>query len=176
MLILFTWIRGSWPDSSTEKIIIFQLSLIGSWRGLLRTVHEPSHFMWIVLVYFITLAWRFLWKMKPPIFVQAFVGKCSINFLFLIKKFVFIYLFGLCWVFLAPRGIFSCDTQTFSYIWNLVAWPGIEREPPVLGKHGFSHWTTREVPVNFLQFCYHFSYFLVSYFLFLQGGNKKWVL
>ena len=35
--------------------------------------------------------------------------------------------------------IFSCS------MWNLVLWPGIEPEPPVLRAKSLSHWTTREV-------------------------------
>ena len=31
-------------------------------------------------------------------------------------------------------------------MWDLVFWPGIEPEPPVLGAQSLSHWPTREMP------------------------------
>ena len=46
-------------------------------------------------------------------------------------------------IFVAARGIFSCGT------WDLVPWPGTESGPPALGGQSLSHWTTREVPVNY---------------------------
>ena len=37
--------------------------------------------------------------------------------------------------------------QNLSYgLWDLVAWPGIEPQPPALGTHCVSHWTTRKAP------------------------------
>ena len=84
MLILFTWFRGCEPDTLAEKLIILQLPLIGSRRDLLRAVHKASHFMWLLpLSTSFPFTCRLLWKMKPLIFVQAFVSKCSVNFLFI---------------------------------------------------------------------------------------------
>ena len=43
--------------------------------------------------------------------------------------------------------IFSCGTRTFSWgMWDLVPWPGVEPQSPVLGVWSLSHWATREVP------------------------------
>ena len=41
---------------------------------------------------------------------------------------------------IAARRIFSCS------MWDLVPWPGIEPQPPTLGGHYPSHWTTWEAP------------------------------
>ena len=40
----------------------------------------------------------------------------------------------------------SCSMRTFNWgMWDLVAWPGIERRPTALEARSLSHWTTREV-------------------------------
>ena len=75
-------IQGLSARFLTEKLIIFQLSLIGSWRDLLRHVHKLSHFMLLLpLSTSFPFTCRLLWKMKALTFVQAFVSKCSVNFL-----------------------------------------------------------------------------------------------
>ena len=54
------------------------------------------------------------------------------------------YLFGCNRSQSQHLGSFSCST------WDLVPWPGIEPSPPTLGAQSLSHWTTRDVPRNYL--------------------------
>ena len=70
---------------------------------------------------------------------------------------LFIY-FWLCWVFIAALGIFLvevCELLVVAYKFlvtsfrYLVPWPGIEPGPFVLGMWNLSHWSTREVPLEF---------------------------
>ena len=49
-----------------------------------------------------------------------------------------IYIYILIFFYLSVPGLV--------YMWDLVPWPGIEPQPPVLGAWSLSHWTTREVP------------------------------
>ena len=42
-------------------------------------------------------------------------------------------------------------------VWDLVPWPGIESGPPTLGAQNFSHWTTRETPVDISLYLSSFS-------------------
>ena len=44
------------------------------------------------------------------------------------------------WVSVMACGIFHCS------MWDVVPWPGIKPESPVLRAWNPSHWTTREVP------------------------------
>ena len=47
-------------------------------------------------------------------------------------------------IYLAVSGL-SCG------MWDVVPWPGIEPGLPALGAWSFSHWTTREVPLNLIK-------------------------
>ena len=40
-------------------------------------------------------------------------------------------------------------------MWDLVLWPGIEPQPPALGAWSLSYWTTRKVPIHFLESTMH---------------------
>ena len=68
-------------------------------------------------------------------------------------------------IYLAAQG-FGCCTQdlhggmwTLSCgMWNLVPWPWIEPQPPVLGAWRLCHWTSREVLGVYI-FNYHHSHF-----------------
>ena len=59
--------------------------------------------------------------------------------------------------------ILSCGTSTLSRgAWDLVPLPGIEPRLSSLGVQSLSHWTTREVPLLFLNFfpsCFVFQLF-----------------
>ena len=71
---------------------------------------------------------------------------CFLSF-FLFKKYLIIWL-----------DCLGCGTWTLSCdIWDLVPWPGIKLQPPVLGAQSFSHWTTREVPLWFSVWCLSLS-------------------
>ena len=69
------------------------------------------------------------------------------NLLFLKK--IFIYIFRLCQVLVAARGIFvvACELLVAACMWDLVPRLGIEPGPPALGAQSLTHWTTREVPL-----------------------------
>ena len=52
-------------------------------------------------------------------------------------------------VFIVMWRIFNCSMWTLSCgVCSLVPWPGIEPRCPALGAWRFSHWTTREVPLE----------------------------
>ena len=60
--------------------------------------------------------------------------------------FIFLLFFNL-----AALGL-SCSTQDLHCgMWVLVLCPGIEPGLPTLGAWSFSHWTTREVPLNLIK-------------------------
>ena len=79
--------------------------------------------------------------------------------------FFFIYIYICLFVFFGYAGswfpyskssvsvamwrIFNCSMWTVSCgLCSLVPWPGTEHRPPALGVWRFSHWTTREVPLE----------------------------
>ena len=58
-------------------------------------------------------------------------------------------------IFVAARGIFSCDMQ------DLVPRPGIEPRPPALGARSLNHWITRKVLLErLLHHCLYHSVIL----------------
>ena len=66
-------------------------------------------------------------------------GKGTRHLLIFILKYLFVWLL---WVFAACE-LFSCG------VWDLVPQPGMKPGPPALGARSLSHWTLREVHVNF---------------------------
>ena len=111
---------------------------------------------------------------------------------------MFVYLFVCFFIYLAASGL-SYGTrdlpsslwhawslvvvcELFSYsMWDLVPWPGIEPDPPVLETWSLSHWTTREVLVTvylglweiaklFCEWEFLLLYILVSIVSFLDFG------
>ena len=81
--------------------------------------------------------------------IPSNVSHSVIHFLSFFKNFIYVFIW-LPWV----HGIFDLhySMRTLSCgMWDLVLWPGIEPHPPALGAWSVSHWTTREVPIHFLE-------------------------
>ena len=94
---------------------------------------------------------------------KIFLGPrcCSSCSFFFLNNYLF-YLFWLCQVLLAARGIFeacgvflvaACGLLVAACMQDLVPRPRIEPRPPALRARSVTHWTTREVPLLLLLNC-----------------------
>ena len=62
-----------------------------------------------------------------------------------------VFFFNLLVIYLAELGL-SYSMRTLSWgMWDLVPWPGIEPEPSALGVWSLSHWTAREVSMQYFE-------------------------
>ena len=96
-----------------------------------------------------TLQWSSLSGISLPSLIPSNVSHSAIHFLSFFKNLIYVFIW-LHWV----HRIFDlhCSMRTLSWgMWDLVLWPGVEPQPPALGAWSVSHWTTREVPIYFLE-------------------------